>query len=77
MKPGVQNWFLYRYRLKFWAQSPKFKRVSLNETPGLYFCCLNICEDFDLRYSENGEYEEMTLNNIIFYNKNIDIYKTD
>ena len=40
-------------------QSPKFKRVSLNETPELPFWGLNICVDFDLRNSgKNGEYEE-------------------
>ena len=43
---------------QFWTQSPKFKRVSLKETPELYFCGLNSCEDFDLRDSENREYEE-------------------
>ena len=30
------------------AQSPKFKRVSLMETPEFPFWCLNICVDFDL-----------------------------
>jgi len=58
VKPRFQNWFSYRYRLKFWAQSPKFKRVSLKENPELYFCGLNSWEDFDLRDSENREYEE-------------------
>ena len=29
------------------AQSPKFKRVSLNETPEFPFWGLNICVDFD------------------------------
>ena len=38
--------------------SPKFKRVLLNETPLFPFRGLNICVDFDLRYSKNGKYEE-------------------
>ena len=29
--------------------SPKFKRVSLNETPEFPFWGLNVCVDFDLR----------------------------
>ena len=57
------------------AQSPKFKRVSLNETPELPFWGLNICVDFDLRDSEKME-NMKKLNNILFYNKNIDIHKT-
>ena len=32
--------------LKFWAQSPKFKKVSYPEFP---FLDLNICVDFDFR----------------------------
>ena len=32
--------------------SPKFKRVSLNETPEFAFWDPNICVDFDLRYSK-------------------------
>ena len=35
--------------------SPKFKRVSLNETLEFPFWGLNICVDFDLR---NSKYEE-------------------
>ena len=31
------------------SQSPKFKRVSLNETPEFPFWGLKICVDFDLR----------------------------
>ena len=38
-------------------QSPKFKRVLLNETPEFPFWDLNICVDFDLRDSKkNGKY---------------------
>ena len=33
----------------FLRQSPKFKRVLLNETPKFPFWGLNICVDFDLR----------------------------
>ena len=33
-------------------QSPKFKRVSLNETPEFPFWGLNICVDFDLKDSK-------------------------
>ena len=57
------------------SQSPKFKTVSLNETPELPFWGLNICVDFDLRDSEKME-NMKKLNNILFYNKNIDIHKT-
>ena len=41
--------------LKFWAQSPKFKRVSLNETPEFPILGLHICVDFDLRDSKKME----------------------
>ena len=34
------------------VQSPKFKRVSLNETSEFPFWGLNICVDFDLRDSK-------------------------
>ena len=37
---------------KFWAQSSKFKRVSLNETLEFPFWGLHICVDFDLRDSK-------------------------
>ena len=33
-------------------QSPKFKRVSLNETPEFPFWGLKFCVDFDLRDSK-------------------------
>ena len=50
------------------AQSPKFKRVSLMETPEFPFWCLNICVDFDL-----GDFKIMEnikkLNKIIFHYK--------
>jgi len=36
-------------------QSPKFKRVLLNETPKFPFLGLNICVDFDLRGSKKME----------------------
>jgi len=55
--------------------SPKFKRVSLNETPELPFWGLNICVDFDLRDSKNMNNMKKP-NKIIVYNKNIDIHKT-
>jgi len=57
------------------VQSPKFKRVLLNETPEFPFWGLNICVDFDL-----GDFKIMEnmkkLNKIIFHNKNIYIHKT-
>ena len=37
------------------SQSPKFKRVSLNETPEFPFGGLKICVDFDLRDSKKME----------------------
>ena len=41
------------------VQSPKFKRVLLDETPKFPFWGLNICVDFDLRGSKKNEkYEE-------------------
>ena len=55
--------------------SPKFKRVSLNETPEFPFWGLKICVDFDLRDSKNMENMKKP-NEIIFHNKNIDIHKT-
>ena len=57
------------------GQSPKFKRVLLNETLELPFWGLNICVDFDLRDSKKME-NMKKLNNLIFHNKNIDIHKT-
>ena len=45
------------------VQSPKVKRVSLNETPEFPFRGLNICVDFNLRDSKKGEYEK-TKNNL-------------
>ena len=33
------------------SQSPKFKRVSLNETPEFPFWGLNICVDYDLSFT--------------------------
>jgi len=48
-------------------QSPKFKRVSLMETPEFPFWCHNICVDFDL-----GDFKIMEnmkkLNKIRFHN---------
>ena len=35
--------------------TPKFKRVSLNETPEFPFWGLNICVDFDLKDSKKIE----------------------
>ena len=55
--------------------SPKFKRVSLNETPEFPFWGLNICVDFDLRDSKKMENINQ-VKKIIFYYKNIDIHKT-
>ena len=41
---------IYRVTLqRMRLQSPKFKRVLLNETPEFPFWGLNICVDFDLR----------------------------
>jgi len=57
------------------SQSPKFKRVSLNETPEFPFWGLNICVDFDLRDSKKMENINQ-VKKIIFYYKNIDIHKT-
>ena len=56
-------------------QSPKFKRVSLNETLEFPFWRLNICVDFGLRYSKNME-NMKKLNKVIVHNKNINIHKT-
>ena len=51
--------------LQFWAQSPKFKRGSLNETLEFPFWGLKFCVDFDLRDSKkNGEYKQTEKNNI-------------
>ena len=57
------------------CQSPKFKRVSLNETLEFPFWGLNICVDFDLRDSKKMENLNQ-VKKIIFYYKNIDIHKT-
>ena len=55
--------------------SPKFKRVSLNETPEFPFWGLNIRVNFDLR--DLKKIENMNnLNKVIFHYKNIDIHKT-
>ena len=54
--------------------SPKFKRVSLNETPEFPFWGLKICVDFDLRDSKNME-NINKLKKIIFHYKNTDIHK--
>ena len=56
-------------------QSPKFKRVSLNETLEFPFWRLNICVDFGLRNSQQMENMKKP-NKIIFHNKHIDIHKT-
>ena len=61
--------------LKFWAQSPKLKRVSLNETPEFRFWGLDICVDFDLRDSKKME-NINKVKKIIFYYKNFYIHKT-
>ena len=66
--------FVQRYSFKFWAQSPKFKRVSLDKTTEFPFWGLNICVDFDLRDSKKSE-NINKLKKIIFHNKNIDIDK--
>ena len=55
--------------------SPKFKRVSLNETLEFPFWRLNICVDFGLRNSQQME-NMKKLNKITFHNKHIDIHKT-
>ena len=61
--------------LYYTSLSPKFKRVSLNETSEFPFWGLIICVDFDLRdLIKMVRYKG--LNKIIFQNKNIDIYKT-
>ena len=54
-------------------QSPKFKRVSLNETPEFPFWGLKICVDFDLRDSKKWNINK--LKKIIFHYKNTDIHK--
>ena len=55
--------------------SPKFKRVSLNETPEFPFWGLSICVDFDL--GDSTKIENMKkLNKKYFIKKNIDIHKT-
>ena len=56
-------------------QSPKFKRVSLNETLEFPFWGLNICVDFDLRNSQQMENMKKLIR-IIFHYKHIDIHKT-
>jgi len=58
-----------------YSQSPKVKRVLLNETPKFPFWGLNICVDFDLRGSKKME-NMKKINKIIFHNKKIDIHKT-
>jgi len=57
------------------SQSPKFKRVSLNETFEFPFWRPNICIDFDLRDSKKIE-NMKKLNNMIFHKKHMDIHKT-
>ena len=57
------------------AQSLKFKRVSLNETPEFPFWGLNTFVDFVLRDSKKMETINK-LNYIIFHNKNIYFHKT-
>ena len=54
--------------------SPKFKRVSLNETPEFPFWGLQFCVDFDLRDSKKIE-NINKLKKIIFHYKNTDIHK--
>ena len=56
------------------GRSPKFKRVSLNETLEFPFCGLMFCVDFDLRDSKKME-NINKLNKIIFHYKNTDIHK--
>ena len=56
------------------SQSPKFKRVSLNETPEFPFWGLKICVDFDLRDLKKIE-NINKLKKIIFHYKNTDIHK--
>ena len=55
--------------------SPKFKRVSLNETPDFTFWGLSIFVDFDLRDSKKME-NINKLKKKTFHYKNIDIDKT-
>jgi len=55
------------------VQSPKFKRVSLNETPEFPFWGLNICVDFDLRDSKKME-NINKLKKIIFQFKNLKFF---
>ena len=50
---------------------PKFKRVSLNETPEFPFWGLKICVDFDLRDSKKME----KINKLKKNYKNTDIHK--
>ena len=52
---AVENKFNWSVILSFWIvciQSPKFNRVSLNETPEFPFRGLNIQVNFNLRDSE-------------------------
>ena len=52
INPGVKLNIEYICTIFIITQSPKFKRVSLNETPEFSFRGLNICVDFNLRDSE-------------------------
>ena len=52
------------------SRSPKFKRVSLNETPEFPFWRLNFCVDFDLKDSKKLE-NIKKLNIIKFPDKNL------
>ena len=62
------------FKKYFKPQSPKFKRVSLNETPEFPFWGLHIFVDFDLR--DLKKIENMNnLNKVIFHYKNTDIHK--
>jgi len=67
--------FTTTFYLNFSALSPKFKRVSLNETLEFPFWGLKICVDFDLRDSKKME-NMKKLNKKYFITKNIDIHKT-
>jgi len=75
---GCITLFMYSVWVQYWSpgtKSPKFKRVSLNETPEFPFRGPNIWVDFNLRDSKKRRIWRKP-NNIIFHNKNIDIHKT-
>ena len=67
--------FVFSHTPSLEPLSPKFKRVSLIETPKFPFWGLKIWVDFDLTNSNKMENVNKR-KKIIFHSKNTDIHKT-